>query len=36
MKKEAFNIGKLIQPDRLPPCFAQTDNYQFIKKKISS
>jgi len=31
-EKEAFNIGKLIQPDQLPSLFAETDNYEFIIK----
>jgi isopenicillin N synthase-like dioxygenase len=31
-EKEAFNIGKSLQPDQLPSLFAQSDNYQFINK----
>lgn len=29
-EKEAFNIGKYMQADQLPACFAQPDNYQLI------
>jgi isopenicillin N synthase-like dioxygenase len=31
-EKEAFNIGKSMQPDQLPPPFSQSDNCQFIQK----
>ncbi|CAF1318514.1 unnamed protein product [Rotaria sp. Silwood1] len=31
-EKEAFNIRQSMQPDELPPIFAEFDNYQFINK----
>ncbi|CAF1279118.1 unnamed protein product [Rotaria sordida] len=31
-EKEAFNIKKSMQPDKLPPLFSELDNYQFITK----
>ncbi|CAF3372463.1 unnamed protein product [Rotaria sp. Silwood2] len=31
-EKEAFNIGKSMKSNELPPLFAELDNYQFINK----
>ena len=31
-EKEAFNIGKSVQVNQLPACFAQSDNYQILTR----